>query len=58
MLSSFAVLACATCFGDPNSVSAQALSWAILTLLGIVLLVLTGIAALIISFWKRRGYNL
>ncbi|MBI4397753.1 MAG: hypothetical protein HY586_01335 [Candidatus Omnitrophica bacterium] len=50
-------LACTTCFGGANSVTANALSLAVLTLLGIVLFVISGFFALIYSFWKRRGLH-
>jgi len=51
------LFACTTCFGGANAVSASSLSWAIITLLGIVLAVISGFLALIYSFWKRKGYN-
>ena len=50
-----AFIACAPCFGGENSVTANSLSWAIITLLAIVLAVISGFLALIYSIWKRRG---
>ena len=43
------ILACATCFGDPNSNAGKGMDMAILTLLGIIGPILFAIAAGIIS---------
>lgn len=47
------VLACATCFGDPNSDQTRGANFAILTLLGITGVVLAGFLALIVRFAVR-----
>ena len=45
--------ACAVCFGNSDSPWAQALSWGVLALLGVVLLVLGGIVAFFVHMAKR-----
>lgn len=49
LLSPGMILACATCFGDPNSNAGKGMDMAILTLLGIIGPILFAIAAGIIS---------
>ncbi len=51
------VLACSVCYGDPNSAMHQGAQAGVLVLLGVVGVVLTGIASLLI-FWMRRAANL
>ena len=57
LLSAQPVLACAVCYGDPNSAMAQGAQAGVLVLLGVVGTVLTGIASLLI-FWMRRAARL
>jgi hypothetical protein len=47
------ILACATCFGDPNSNQTRGANFAIFTLLGITGVVLVGFLALIVRFVLR-----
>lgn len=49
--------ACSVCYGDPNSAMTQGVNAGVLVLLGVVGVVLTGLAALII-FWMRRAAQL
>ncbi|MBI4558606.1 MAG: hypothetical protein HY706_13585 [Candidatus Hydrogenedentes bacterium] len=53
VLSPQSVLACAVCFGDPESSQTQSLNLAVFTLLGIVGTVLTGVASLMIFLVRR-----
>ncbi len=50
-------LACSVCFGDPNSSMNQGVQAGMLVLLGVVGVVLTLLAALMI-FWMRRAAHL
>ncbi len=50
-------LACSVCFGDPNSLLSQGAQAGMLVLLGVIAVVLTGLASLLI-FWMRRAANL
>ncbi len=50
-------LACSVCFGDPNSQMAQGVQAGVLVLLGVVGVVLTGLASLLL-FWMRRAAHL
>ena len=50
-------LACAVCYGDPNSGMTQGAQAGVLVLLGVVGAVLTGLASLLI-FWMRRAARL
>ena len=50
-------LACSVCFGDPNSSMTQGVQAGMLVLLGVVGVVLTLLAALVI-FWMRRAAHL
>lgn len=45
--------ACAVCFGAPDSPIAKAVSWSVIALLGIVMIVLTGVATFFIYLAKR-----
>ncbi|MCG3148717.1 MAG: hypothetical protein PCFJNLEI_02162 [Verrucomicrobiae bacterium] len=47
------LIACAVCFGDPNSSQVKGQNAAIITLLGITAVVLTGFVAIIIRFARR-----
>jgi hypothetical protein len=47
-------LACAICFGDPNSLQVQGAEAGVLFLLGVIITVLLGIAGMIL-FWARRA---
>jgi len=49
------VLACATCFGKSDSDLAKAMNWGILSLLGVVVFVLGGIAAFFIYLARRAA---
>ena len=57
LLTAQPVLACSVCYGDPNSAMAQGAQAGVLVLLGVVGVVLTGLASLLI-FWMRRAANL
>jgi hypothetical protein len=49
------VLACAACYGQSDSPLAQGLNWGILSLLGIVVPVLGGIATFFIFIAKKAA---
>ena len=49
------VLACATCFGKSDSDLARAMNWGILSLLAVVVVVLSGIAAFFIYLARRAA---
>ena len=49
------VLACATCFGKSDSDLARAMNWGILSLLVVVVVVLSGIAAFFIYLARRAA---
>ena len=51
------VLACSVCYGDPNSAMTQGAQAGVLVLLGVIGVVLTGFASLLI-FWMRRAATL
>ena len=51
------LLACAVCFGDPNSQMTKGLWMGVLFLLGVVAIVLGGVLAVAIS-WARRSRKL
>jgi hypothetical protein len=57
LLSAQSVLACSVCYGDPNSAMTQGAKAGVLVLLGVVGVVLMGLASLLI-FWMRRAANL
>jgi heme/copper-type cytochrome/quinol oxidase subunit 2 len=46
-------LACAVCFGDPNSSQTHGMNWAILTMLGFIAVVFAGLGAFAITLWRR-----
>ena len=50
-------LACSVCYGDPNSAMTQGAQAGVLVLLGVVGVVLTGLASLLL-FWMRRAAQL
>ena len=54
LLSTQPALACSVCYGDPDSAMSQGIQAGLLVLLGVVVMVLTGIASLMI-FWMRRA---
>ena len=45
--------ACAVCFGAPDSQIAKGVSWSVIALLGIVMIVLTGVTAFFVYIAKR-----
>lgn len=51
------VLACAVCFGDPNSPMTKSVWWAVIFLLVVVGMVLGGILTIAIS-WAKRSRKL
>ncbi len=53
MLQSKDLWACAVCFGDPESQSTKAAKAGILVLLGVTVVVLSGIGGVIVHFWRR-----
>lgn len=57
LLSAEPVLACSVCYGDPNSAMHQGAQAGVLVLLGVVGVVLTGLASLLL-FWVRRAAQL
>ena len=56
-LSAQPALACSVCSGDPNSALSQGAQAGMLVLLGVIGVVLTGLASLF-GFWMRRAANL
>ncbi len=50
-------LACSVCAGDPNSALSQGAQAGMLVLLGVIGVILTGLAALFL-FWMRRAAQL
>jgi hypothetical protein len=50
-----ALWACAACYGQSDSPMAQGMNWGILSLLGIVILVLGGVAAFFVSLARRSA---
>ena len=50
-------LACAVCFGDPDSPMAKGVVWGVLVLVGIVSFVLAGVAGTAL-FWLHRSRHL
>ena len=57
LLSAQSGSACSVCYGDPNSAMTQGAKAGVLVLLGVVGVVLMGLASLLI-FWMRRAANL
>ena len=57
LVSAQPALACSVCAGDPNSALSQGAQAGMLVLLGVIGVVLTGLASLLL-FWVRRAANL
>ncbi len=57
LLSAQPALACSVCVGDPNSALSQGAQAGMLVLLGVIAVILTGLASLLL-FWMRRAANL
>ncbi len=57
LLSAQPALACSVCVGDPNSALTHGAQAGMLVLLGVIAVVLTGLASLLI-FWMRRAAKL
>ena len=57
LFSAQSALACSVCYGDPNSSISQGAQAGMLVLLGVIAVVLTGLASVLI-FWMRRAANL
>ncbi len=57
LLSAEPALACSVCAGAPNSALSQGAQAGMLVLLGVIGVVLTGLASLLL-FWMRRAANL
>ncbi len=57
LLNAQPVLACAVCYGDPNSAIAEGARAGVLVLLGVVGTVLLGFVSMLV-FWMRRAANL
>lgn len=47
--------ACAACYGQSDSPMAQGMNWGIFTLLGVVVVVLTGIASFFVFLAKKSS---
>ena len=56
LLTAQPVLACSVCYGDPNSAMTHGAQAGVIVLLGVVGVVLTGLASLLL-FWMRRAAN-
>ena len=54
LLSAQPALACSVCAGDPNSALAQGAQAGMLVLLGVITVLLTGLASLLL-YWVRRA---
>ncbi len=54
LLSAQPALACSVCAGDPNSALSQGAQAGMLVLLGVIAVLLTGLASLLL-FWVRRA---
>ncbi len=57
LLSAQPALACSVCYGDPNAAMTQGAQAGVLVLLGVVCVVLLGLASMLL-FWVRRAANL
>ncbi len=57
LLTAQPVLACSVCYGDPNSAMSHGARAGVLVLLGVVGVVLLGLASMMI-FWMRRAAKL
>lgn len=53
MTTSLLLLACATCYGDPNSAHTQGMNAAILFMLGVTGVVLGGLGTVFVGFARR-----
>jgi hypothetical protein len=51
------VWACAACYGQSDSQMAKSMNWGIFTLLGFIVLVLSGVAGFFVYLAKRPGAN-
>ena len=49
------VLACPSCYGDPNSPEVEGMKWAILSLLGVTGTVLVGVSAFMYHLRKQAS---
>jgi hypothetical protein len=49
------LLACAACYGQSDSPMAAGMNWGILSLLGVILMVLGGVAASFVSMARRAA---
>ncbi len=54
LLSAQPALACSVCAGDPNSALSQGAQAGMLVLLGVITVLLTGLASLLL-YWVRRA---
>ena len=57
LLTAQPVLACSVCYGDPNSAMTHGAQAGVIVLLGVVGVVLTGLASMLL-FWMRRTAKL
>ena len=57
LLTAQPVLACSVCYGDPSSAMTQGAQAGVLVLLGVVGVVLMGLASVLL-FWMRRAAQL
>ncbi len=57
LLNAQPALACSVCYGDPDSAMSQGAKAGVLVLLGVIGMVLSGIASVLI-FWMRRAASL
>jgi hypothetical protein len=57
LLNANPVLACSVCYGDPNSTMTKGAQAGVLVLLGVIGVVLIGLASLLL-FWMRRAAKL
>lgn len=53
MMTTLLIVACATCYGDPNSAHTQGMNAAILFMLGVTGFVLGGLGTVFVSFARR-----
>ncbi len=53
MSSAFIILACATCYGDPNSSQSQGVTAAVWFMVGTIGVVLAGMSAVLLGFVRR-----
>jgi hypothetical protein len=55
LLAPASLLACAACYGQSDAPMAQGMNWGILSLLGIIVTVLGGVAAFFISLARKAA---